>query len=89
MKEGGLRFWDFLLMFLFIFLIFIIDFFVWRVRENELINCCEDIIWFVIVLIFDDFCYIIEINYLIFKNLNNKIVFGLTFLNDSSFISNI
>lgn len=45
--------------------------------------------WFVIVLIFDDFCYIIEINYLIFNNLNNKIVFGLTFLNDSSFISNI
>lgn len=27
MKEGGLRFWDFLLMFLFIFLIFIVDFF--------------------------------------------------------------
>lgn len=42
----------------FFFLIFIVDFFVWRVRENELINCCEDIMWFVIVLIFDDIAHV-------------------------------
>lgn len=52
-----------------------------RVRDNELINCCEDI-----VLIFDDIVHVeyMQILWNIYIWEREKLVFGLTFLNDSS-----